>query len=195
MHKCSSLAFSLTSLSPVLSRKPSRAFCCSPNPQWPSAFQTSTPPWAPGTWLVTCLCVYHGVCWLGWNRGFEHSKPPGATELSGSLKKSSGYIGATTDSRCDRRLQMESHFCTWWFLRLLKIVFIFILFIYFPPVYLFIYFWLCWVFVAVHGLSLVAASGAYSSLRCTGFSLRWLLLLRSTGSRRAGFSSCGTRAQ
>ena len=28
-----------------------------------------------------------------------------------------------------------------------------------------------------------------SSLRCTGFSLRWPLLLRSTGSRHAGFSS------
>ena len=33
-----------------------------------------------------------------------------------------------------------------------------------------------------------------SSLRCTGFSLRWLLLLQSTGSRRAGFSSCGSWA-
>ena len=31
-------------------------------------------------------------------------------------------------------------------------------------VYLFIYFWLCWVFAAVHGLSLVAASDGYSSL-------------------------------
>ena len=30
------------------------------------------------------------------------------------------------------------------------------------------------------------ASGGYSSLRCAGFSLRWLLLLQSTGSRRAG---------
>ena len=47
-----------------------------------------------------------------------------------------------------------------------------------------IYFWLHWVFVAACGLSLVAASGGYSSLRCTGFSLRWLLLLWSTGSRR-----------
>ena len=37
-------------------------------------------------------------------------------------------------------------------------------------------------------------SGGYSSLRCTGFSLWWLLLLRSTGSRCAGFSSCGSRA-
>ena len=48
----------------------------------------------------------------------------------------------------------------------------------------FIYFWLRWVFVAAPGLSLVAASGGYSSLRCAGFSLQWLLLLRSTGSRR-----------
>ena len=59
---------------------------------------------------------------------------------------------------------------------------------------LFIYFWLCWVFVAAPGLSLVVLSGSYSSLWCVGFSLRWLLLLRSTGSRRAGFSSCGSRA-
>ena len=58
----------------------------------------------------------------------------------------------------------------------------------------FIYFWLHWVFVAACGLSLVAASGGYSSLRCTGFSLRWLLLLRSMGSRHAGFSSCGAWA-
>ena len=46
----------------------------------------------------------------------------------------------------------------------------------------------------MRGLSLVAASGGYSSLRCAGFSLQWLLLLRSTGSRCAGFSSCGSRA-
>ena len=59
----------------------------------------------------------------------------------------------------------------------------------------FIYFGLCWVFVAVHGLSLVVASRGYSSLQCAGFSLRWLLLLWSTGSRRMGFSSCGTWAQ
>ena len=53
-----------------------------------------------------------------------------------------------------------------------------------------IYFWLYWVFVAARGLSLVAASGGYSSLRCSDFSLRWLLLW-STGSRRTGFCSCG----
>ena len=44
------------------------------------------------------------------------------------------------------------------------------------------------------GLSLVAASRGYSSMWCTGFSLWWLLLLQSTGSRRVRFSSCGSRA-
>ena len=52
--------------------------------------------------------------------------------------------------------------------------------------YLFIYFWLCWVFVSVRGLSPVAASGGHSSSRRAGLSLSWPLLLRSTGSRRAG---------
>ena len=60
---------------------------------------------------------------------------------------------------------------------------------------LFIYFWLCWVFVAALWLSLAAASGGYSSLQCTGFSLWWFLLLWSMGSRHVGFSSCGTWAQ
>ena len=57
-----------------------------------------------------------------------------------------------------------------------------------------IYFWLRWLFVAAHGLSLVATSGGYPSLQCMGFSLRWLFLLWSTGSRRTGFSGCGSRA-
>ena len=57
--------------------------------------------------------------------------------------------------------------------------------------FIIIFFWLRWVFVAVRRFSLVAASGGYSSLWCTCFSLQWLLLLRSTGSRRTGFSSCG----
>ena len=45
------------------------------------------------------------------------------------------------------------------------------------------------------GFLLVVASRGYSLLRCMGFSLRWLLLLGSVGSRHADFSSCGTRAQ
>ena len=51
---------------------------------------------------------------------------------------------------------------------------------------LFIYFWLCWVFAPVRGLPPVAASGGHSSSRCAGLSLSRPLLLRSTGSRRAG---------
>ena len=38
----------------------------------------------------------------------------------------------------------------------------------------------------MRGLSLVAASGGHSSSRCAGLSLSGPLLLRSTGSRRAG---------
>ena len=67
-------------------------------------------------------------------------------------------------------------------------------FLFFFFINLFINFWLRWVFLAACGLSLVAASGGYSSLRRAGSSLRWLLLLQSTGSRHAGFSSCGLQA-
>ena len=47
-------------------------------------------------------------------------------------------------------------------------------------------------FVAVHGLSLIVVSRGYSPLRCPGFLLWRPLLLRSTGSRHAGFSNCDT---
>ena len=47
----------------------------------------------------------------------------------------------------------------------------------------------------LHGLSLAAENGGYSSLWCTVFSLWWLLLLQSMCSRHASFSSCGTQAQ
>ena len=59
----------------------------------------------------------------------------------------------------------------------------------------FIYFWLRWVFVAACGFSLVVARWGYFSLRCTGFSLQWLLLLQNVGSTHMGFSSCGTQPQ
>ena len=51
---------------------------------------------------------------------------------------------------------------------------------------LFIYFWLCWVFVSLRGLSVVVASGGRSSSRCAGLSPSQPLPLRGTGSRRAG---------
>ena len=53
-------------------------------------------------------------------------------------------------------------------------------------IYLFIYFWLCWVLVSVRGLYLVAESGGHSSSRCAGLSLSRPLPLQSTGSRHAG---------
>ena len=49
--------------------------------------------------------------------------------------------------------------------------------------------------MAACGLSLVAGSGGYSSLQCTGFSLWWLLFLCSMGSRHLGFSNFGLWAQ
>ena len=45
--------------------------------------------------------------------------------------------------------------------------------------YSFIYLWLHWAFVALQELPLVAASGHYSFLGCTGFSLWWLLWCRA----------------
>ena len=52
--------------------------------------------------------------------------------------------------------------------------------------------WLCWVFVAGHGLSLVALNGGHSSFQWL-LSLGWLLLLGSTGPRVHGFRlPCGT---
>ena len=59
-------------------------------------------------------------------------------------------------------------------------------YLFFFIIYLFIYLWLCWVFVSVRGLSPVAASGDHFSSRCAGLSPSQPLLLRSTGSRRAG---------
>ena len=56
--------------------------------------------------------------------------------------------------------------------------------------HLFIY-----LFLFLAALGLCCCARGYSSLRCAGFSLWWLLLLGSTGSRRAGFSSCDSRAQ
>ena len=50
--------------------------------------------------------------------------------------------------------------------------------IFFLNFILFIYLWLCWVFVSVRGFSLVTASGDHSSSRCVG-------LYR-------GLSCCGT---
>ena len=45
----------------------------------------------------------------------------------------------------------------------------------------FIYFWLHWVLVAAHRLSLVKARRGYSSSQCAGFSLGWLVFVAEHG--------------
>ena len=58
-----------------------------------------------------------------------------------------------------------------------------------------IYFWLHWVFVTLHGLSLAAASRGYS-IADVGFSLpRPLFAAQSTSTWPAGFYSCSTWSQ
>ena len=52
--------------------------------------------------------------------------------------------------------------------------------------FIYLYFWLCWVLASMRGPSPVAASGDHSSSRCAGLSPSRPLLLRSTGSRRSG---------
>ena len=82
--------------------------------------------------------------------------------------------------------------CTKYYSLILSIILTLLFFFLIKPflqhfLILFIYlFLLCWVLISVRGLSLVAASGGHSSSRYAGLSLSWPLLLRSTGSRRAG---------
>ena len=56
----------------------------------------------------------------------------------------------------------------------------------------FIYFWLHWVFIAMHGLSLAVVSRSYSSLWLVGFS-PWWPLVAEHGLWGMGFSSYGTQ--
>ena len=58
--------------------------------------------------------------------------------------------------------------------------------------FFFLNFWLCWVFIAVHGLSLDVVS---ASLQCLAFSRWWILLSQSAGLGCAGLSSFGPWAQ
>ena len=55
-------------------------------------------------------------------------------------------------------------------------------------------FWRCWIFDDAHGLALVLAKGDCSFLWCSGFSLRWLLLLQSADSRLTGSRMRGSAA-
>ena len=61
--------------------------------------------------------------------------------------------------------------------------------------FFFLIFWPCWVFIAALVFLQLRQVEAILQLQCAGFSSQWLLLLRSTGSRAWGFSSCGEWAQ
>ena len=53
---------------------------------------------------------------------------------------------------------------------------------------------LCWVFVSVLRLTVVAVSWGLLFVVVHGLSLRWLLLVRSQALEHVGFSSCGAWA-
>ena len=63
-------------------------------------------------------------------------------------------------------------------------------------IYLFIYFylWVCWVFISVRGLSLVATSGGHSSSRCMGLFTIAASLIAEHGLQTRRLSSCGSWA-
>ena len=85
------------------------------------------------------------------------------------------------------------------FVSLLRYVSIYLFSLFFYKVFFFnfylFYFWLCWVFVAARGLSSGCGKRGLLFIVVHGLLMQWLLLLQSTGSRRPGFSSCGTWAQ
>ena len=93
------------------------------------------------------------------------------------------FMGKLTIHSGCFKISLILTFCSFLFFVFINIPLFNYLFMYLC-IYLFIC--LCWVFVSVRGLPLVAASWGHSSSRCVGLSLSWPLLLRSTGSRRAG---------
>ena len=71
-------------------------------------------------------------------------------------------------------------------------------FFFFLKVCIFFFFfnlWLCWVFVSVRGLSLVAASGGHSSSRCAGLLTIAASLVAEHRLQTRRLSNYGSRAQ
>ena len=120
-----------------------------------------------------------------------HWMPPG--QSSGCAMISTLYLGLSIHRREARiihwqwgisqlsKTQAKGHSISKVCKKIIIIIFFQILFIYFG----------CAGSSLLHRLSLVAGRGGYSLSQCTGFSLRWLLLLQSRGSRVSGGSSCG----
>ena len=83
-------------------------------------------------------------------------------------------------------LQMPFQKFTAWQMTFLIFLLHFFSFFFFKLFTCYLFLAVLWVFIALFGLSLVGVRGGYSSLQCTGFSLWWLLLLQSTGSKACG---------
>ena len=139
------------------------------------------------------------VSWACWNKyytlhGLKHYNFIVAG-LEGRSLKSRCWEGYVFSETCRRILS----YLFWWFLGNLwcsmtcciHLISLFLVTWWSPCVcvftwlsfYLFIYFWLCWVFVDTRRASLIVVNRGYSLLWCIGFSLQWLLLLQSMDSR------------
>ena len=66
---------------------------------------------------------------------------------------------------------------------------------FFFKIFIYFYFWLPWVFVAVRRLFSSCGERGLLFVVVPGLLIGCLLLLQSMGSRHMGFSSCGIRAQ
>ena len=72
-------------------------------------------------------------------------------------------------------------------------IYLMILFYFFLKNDLF-YLWLCWDFIVAQIFLQLQRAGLTVWVQCSGFSLQWLLLLWSAGSRACGLSRCCSRA-
>ena len=146
------------------------------SPALTGRLSTTAPPGKPVSAFLTLLSLPGPLNTDGFNRDERHAfswNHPSLSQCLLNFNLHADHLWILSKCRiCYRRSEVEPktvHF----FFRNYYYLFI-------------IYFWLCWVFVSVRGLSLVVESRDHSSSRCAGFSLSRPLLLRSTGSRRAG---------
>ena len=142
------------------------------------------------------------VCPLSWREEFSKAL---SHNLLGSAQprlwgRQRGAIKAfdSRGSRCSRWLMTcpgpRGYFTRLGYTPLSGFFFFFNSHLFYLFIYFYIYFWLCWVFVSVPGLPLVAASGGHSSSRCTGLFTIAASLVAEHRLQTRRLSSCGSRA-
>ena len=124
------------------------------------------------TVIFKCSCLLHDYC----RRTFQKTRKCTTSaslcykvtailsirhrqQYKNLILKHYGPIGHETVESFERKYNYSTGFTTIHMITQKKTLFFFL-----------IYFWLCWVFVSVRGLSLVAASGGHSSSPCAGLS-------------------------